>query len=160
MDIVILFAPNFPELAKQFVSLGAQKSKIIDKDHEIYDLIVGQDIVHVSHESWNFICMNIDYCFEDDFQKQLKKLSKNHELYMFAINASVEGFWFEKYENGELKRHWMGVEDTIEGNMGEYLLEEHTLNYPFIDESYEDVGQEVLYELIYEITNFDITETF
>ena len=160
MDIVILFAPNFPELAEQFASLNAQKSTIIDKNHDIYPLVLKNQIVNVSHEAWTFACMNIDNCFDDNFSQKLKKLSKNHEVYMFAINASVEGLWFEKYENGSLKRHWMEVEYSIEGNMGEYLPEEVTLNYPFIDEAYEDVGQEVMYELIYEITGFDITETF
>ena len=160
MDIVILFAPNFPDLAKQFASLNAHKSTIIDQDHDIYESVMKNQIVCVSHESWNFVCMNIDYCFDEDFQTTLKQLSKANELYMFAINSSVDGLWFEKYEHGALKRHWMEVDYVIEGNMGDYLPEEYALDYPFSDEAYEDVGQEMLYELSYEITNFDITETF
>lgn len=160
MDIVILFAPNFPELSEQFASLNAQKTTVIDKKYDIYPLITKNQIVNVSHEAWTFACMNIDSCFDEQFSQVLKKLSKNHEMYMVAINTSADGLWFEKYENGSLKRHWMEVEYSIEGNMGEYLPEEHTLNYPFVDEAYEDVGQELIYELIYEITDFDITEIF
>ena len=160
MDIVILFAPNFPELAEQFASLNAQKLTVIEQDHDIYPLVEKHKLVSVSYETWNFVCMNIESCFDDNFAQNLKKLSKNQELYMFAVNDSVNGLWFEQYKNGQLSRHWMEVDLEIEGNMGEYLPAEHALNYPFIDEPYEDVGQELFYEMIFEITGFDITETF
>ena len=76
---------------------------------------------------------------------------------MFAINKSSDGLWFEYYDKGKMCRQWISVEYEVAGNSGEYLKEEQILGYPFIDEAYEDVGEEMFYELINEITGFNVT---
>lgn len=153
MDIIIIFARNFPALISHYSA--------IEKANDIYPWILQDQAVVVQHEEWTFICLNIEHCFSPDFTERLSQLSQAHELYMCAINGSVDGLWFEHYQKGQLTRQWIEVEGVVEGNMGaEYLPAEHVLGYPFADEAYENVGEEMIYELIYEITNFDITETF
>lgn len=152
MDIAIVFAPKFSELANHFSA--------VEQQHDLYDTVLQNQAVSVSHGEWTFVCMPVDHCFEANFARTLKKLSTGHNLYFFAVNDDAEGLWFEHYDNGELTRQWIEAEQQVAGNMGDYLPEEQHLGFPFVDESYEDVGEEMLYELIYEITDFDITETF
>lgn len=162
MDITIIMAPKFPDLAEGYVVLSSKGKprEILQQNEGIYPAVLKDQILSLEHNEWRFLCLNVEHCFADDFTKNLAKLSKGRELYMFAINTSVDGLWFEYYKDGRLLRHWIEVEYSIEGNMGDYLPAEQALDYPFIDEAYEDVGQEMIYEMIYEITGFDITETF
>lgn len=157
MNIVILFSPNSPELAEEFFTRDRNIPEIIETDYDISPLIYDNKAVTIDANNWDFLFLNIAYCFKADFQKRLKTLSQSKPLYMFAINGTADGLWFEFYENGELKRQWISVEFDVQGNIGEYLKEEQILGYPFIDEAYEDVGEEMFYTLIQEITGFDVT---
>lgn len=157
MNIVMLFAPQFPNLAEEFFSQDRKYPEIIETDYDISPLIYDDKAVVTDHNDWDFLFLNIEYCFKADFQKRLKRLSETKPIYMFAINNTAEGLWFEQYQDGKLTRQWISVEYQVEGNSGEYLKEEQILGYPFIDEAYEDVGEEMFYELIREITGFDVT---
>lgn len=157
MNIVVLFSPNFPDLAEEFFSEDRNIPEILETDYDISPLIYDNKAVAIDRNDWDFLFLNVAYCFKADFQKRLKKLSSTKPIYMFAVNDTAEGLWFEHYENGKLTRQWISVEYEVQGNMGEYLKEEQIIGYPFIDEAYEDVGAEMFYELIEEITGFDVT---
>lgn len=156
MNIVILFSPNFPELVDEFFADERETPEIIETDYDISPLIYDNRVVITDYNDWDFVFLNIAHCFKANFSKKLKNLSKEKPLYMFAINGSADALWFEHHNEGKLVRQWISVEYDVEGNMGEYLKEEQTLGYPFINEAYEDVGEEMFYDLIQEITTFDI----
>lgn len=156
MNIVILFSPNFPDLVDEFLGDDQQCPEIIETDYDISPLIYDNKIAVTDANDWDFVFLNIAFCFKSDFQKRLKKISETTPVYMFAVNGTADGLWFEHYDNGKLTRQWISVEFEVQGNMGEYLKEEQIIGYPFIDEAYEDVGEEMFYELINEITGFDV----
>lgn len=157
MNIVILFSPNSPELVDEFFLDERNAPEIIETDYDIAPLIYDNKAVVTDYNDWDFVFLNIEHCFKANFQKKLKKLSKEKPIYMFAVNDTAEALWFEYHNEGKLQRQWISVEYEVQGNMGEYLKEEQTIGYPFIDEAYEDVGEEMFYELIEEITTFDVT---
>lgn len=156
MNIVVLFAPHSPELVEEFFNQERNVPEIIETDYDISPLIYDNKAVVTDHNDWDFLFLNIEYCFKSTFQKKLKALSQDKPIYMFAVNGTADGLWFEYYKDGKLMRQWISVEFEVAGNMGEYLKEEQILGCPFVDEAYEDVGEEMFYDLIQEITGFDV----